>query len=380
MYWLSALPISSPPSIVLGDEVRISSLSRRLVRVEPRGPRGFEDAPTFGIAGREALATGGPALRKVDDATVASDDFVVRMQQSGPVPSCAAPADQTDVSGPRNANSFPEGARAEDVGACCDLCDSDPTCVAWVFGEDVGSGHNCWPLAGFDGLESDIDDRSFGCGRHGGCPLNEPHFTVHSPGGALLFNSSTTPAVAPELLHWPSPLSTAAYALMDYPRFTVPPWGPAPIPPNATVDPELAGTHGYDFRNNVRGDLYVFLLGGDLDGWAAARSDVVALTGPCPRLPDFAFGTWFTYWHAYSEAEAKDDIAHWEKLGLPIDVWGLDMNWRNTSDEQDRYYDHPNTGLFANFTEWFGYLREHKLRTYFNDHPFPVGRSANHTH
>ena len=56
------------------------------------------------------------------------------------------------------------------------------------------------------------------------------------------------------------------------------------------------------------------------------------------------------------------------------------MNWRNTSDEQDRYYDHPNTGLFANFTEWFGYLRAHKLRTYFNDHPFPVGRSANHTH
>ena len=34
--------------------------------------------------------------------------------------------------------------------------------------------------------------------------------------------------------------------------------------------------------------------------------------------------------------------------------------------------DHPNTALFANFTEWFGYLRSQRLRTYFNDHPFPV--------
>ena len=110
--------------------------------------------------------------------------------------------------------------------------------------------------------------------------------------------------------------------------------------------------------------------------------------GPCPLLPDFAYGTWFTWWHSYSEAEAKDDIAHWEALGLPIDVWALDMNWRNTSKDnlhdgevgsQDHYYDHPNSALFpgdgpygSSFTEWFDWLKTQKLRTYFNDHPFPV--------
>ena len=31
---------------------RISALSDRLVRVEPRGPRGFEDSQTFSIVGR----------------------------------------------------------------------------------------------------------------------------------------------------------------------------------------------------------------------------------------------------------------------------------------------------------------------------------------
>ena len=45
---------------------------------------------------------------------------------------------------------------------------------------------------------------------------------------------------------------------------------------------------------------------------------------------------------------------------------------RNTSGGQDRYYDHPDTALFPNFGEWFDLLRAKGLRTYFNDHPFPV--------
>ena len=57
---------------------------------------------------------------------------------------------------------------------------------------------------------------------------------------------------------------------------------------------------------------------------------------------------------------------------LPLDLWGLDMNWRNTSSGQERYYDHPNTALFPDWKEWLGFLRAKGLRTYFNDHPFPV--------
>jgi hypothetical protein len=72
------------------------------------------------------------------------------------------------------------------------------------------------------------------------------------------------------------------------------------------------------------------------------------------------------------------------------------MNWRNTSKDnllpgtgpghphpevgsQDHYYDHPNSNLYpgdgpygSSFTEWFDWLKGQKLRTYFNDHPFPV--------
>ena len=67
----------------------------------------------------------------------------------------------------------------------------------------------------------------------------------------------------------------------------------------------------------------------------------------------------------------------WQDNKLPLDVWALDMNWRNTSKDnllpgagpghpfsesgsQDHYYDHPNSELFpgdgpygSSFTEWF---------------------------
>lgn len=45
--------------------------------------------------------------------------------------------------------------------------------------------------------------------------------------------------------------------------------------------------------------------GEDLSAWSSARVEFLKLTGPCPLLPDFAYGTWFTYWHSYTEAEAR---------------------------------------------------------------------------
>jgi hypothetical protein len=56
------------------------------------------------------------------------------------------------------------------------------------------------------------------------------------------------------------------------------------------------------------------------------------------------------------------------------------MNWRLTDHNKDHFYDNANTGLFPGLnntkndssTEWFQFLKDKKLRTYFNDHPFPV--------
>ena len=71
---------------------------------------------------------------------------------------------------------------------------------------------------------------------------------------------------------------------------------------------------------NTNGDVYVFLLGDSLDTWWSARREFVRLTGPTPVLPEWAFGIWFTWWHAFTEAEAKAEILRWRTDKLPLDV------------------------------------------------------------
>jgi hypothetical protein len=219
--------------------------------------------------------------------------------------------------------------------------------------------------------------------------------------------SATLPS---NLLHWPSPLEQKAYALVDSPRFTVPEWGPTPIPPNATVDPALRPTNGYDFRNNASGDTYIFILGSDkatkfdLESWYSSRAEFLQMTGPTPLLPDWAYGTWYTWYIAYTEEEAKEDAGNWTAGKYPLDVWALDMEWRNHTYNdskrrppsescrsqtdssplcQDHFYNAPNTTLFpglggpnSSSAEWFDWLHKQGLKTYFNDHPFPVAEQA----
>lgn len=200
-------------------------------------------------------------------------------------------------------------------------------------------------------------------------------------GGSVVYDSANDPTLRPNLLHWPPPLTTSSYALVDHPRFFVPEWGPTPMPDAGHVDPALRPTNGYDFRNVVEGDTYVFLLGQDLKSWGHSRVEFLTLTGPTPLLPDYAFGIWYTWWHPFTEEEAKEDIQHWEAGRFPLDVWGLDLNWRNISGDAEHYYSHPNVTAFpdlaGNGTAWFSWLRSKKLRTYLSDHPFPVaGRGA----
>ena len=142
---------------------------------------------------------------------------------------------------------------------------------------------------------------------------------VFSASGTLVWSVPDLAQVS-QNLHWPSPTLSASYAIKDFPRFYAPPWGPTPIPASATVDPALLETNGYDYRINQDGDTYVFLLGSTLDAWSASRVEFITLAGPTPVLPDFAFGTWFTWWHPYTEVEAKGEVERWQASQTHLDL------------------------------------------------------------
>ena len=76
------------------------------------------------------------------------------------------------------------------------------------------------------------------------------------------------------------------------------------IPQSHLTDPQLQNTSGYDIRNDAD-DIYIFIAKGN---YTRLKRDFIALTGPVPRLPDWAFGTWFTEWHNYSQVDAEEEM------------------------------------------------------------------------
>ena len=412
--------LTSDAEIIVGN-VRVQALSDTLVRIEPKGPKGFENRTTFMVVDRDSwggIKITKEASVKVGDATIITTlttaSYKVILTQGPPPPPpppptpfsmCGSQQLDTDIRDGERIKSCQDYSKPcltkTTQATCCNACSATPNaeCTAWIWQPSNG---DCWLMAFVSGSVS-AGDRVLGGKINEGGDTKKPigvSATVTAPDGTVLFAADDLNHVSGNLF-WPSPMTeagetTPSYGIKDYPRFFTPPWAVAPIPVNATVDPALVATNGYDFTNNQAGDLYVFLLGKSLASYHASRREFITLTGPCPVLPDYAFGTWFTYWHSYSEKEAKDDISRWESGNLPIDVWALDMNWRNTSSDhlnpgqspyhphpeigsQDHYYDHPNSNLFPgdgpfgdSFTEWFAFLKGKKLRTYFNDHPFPV--------
>eukprot|EP01043_Picozoa_sp_COSAG02_P030611 COSAG02_NODE_1962_length_10253_cov_6.942294_11_plen_440_part_00 len=343
--------------IVVNGDIRVQALSPTLLRVEPRGPnRQFEDRTTFMVTGRDWP---GIPITKKSDGTLSTASWDVAVTPA-PAGSGAAPSILvTDKRGAALYNSSaarPTPARRD--GPVPSLCEGLPEA---------------------------------NCTEPGLSPREPAHWVcLWDQGKCSEINQETKP----NLLHWPAPLTSSAYALTDHPRFFVPEWDLKPAP--RTVEPALAPTNGYDFRNNVQHDTYIFLLGDTLASWRSSRQEFIKLAGATPLLPDYAFGTWFTWWHPFTMDDAQDNVTRWETDLLPLDIWALDMNWRHTEavsygaqaqkgqaagevGTQDHYYDHPNEQLFpgngpygSSFTEWFDWLKSHKLRTYFNDHPFPV--------
>ena len=299
-----------PSCEVVVGAVRVQALSPTLLRVEPRGPLGFENRPTFMVANR----------------------------------------------------SF------------------------------AGVEVSARPAAGG---ASNITTRHYSVMLH-----HNGSFSVRdAAGGRIVYRApatTNTTNATTNLLHWPAPLAAEAYAIEDRPRFVPPGWAPEPAPTGTA--PSLQPTSGYDFQNRVGGDLYIFLLGGSLGEWWASREEFLRLTGPTPLLPDYAYGTWFTRWHQYTEAEVKAEVGRWDAGGFPLDIFGLDMNWRRTNGsivgalschsqnatdttcEDHRYLVNttefpqaPHTKPLRAYLQW---MSDRGLHTYLNDHPFPRDRAT----
>jgi hypothetical protein len=225
-----------------GMNVRVQALSASLVRIEPQGPRGFESNTTFMVVNRSFVGLPMSQTGNATHAVFTTAYYVVVLTQSPAPPSppsmCSAHTNNDITNGARVPSCLNKEPCLSGVtqDQCCGNCSSSTEgCSVWIYQPSQGS---CWLMEEADGYHP-ASDRN--CGGNFG-PSPSPtgiSASVYSPSGALLWTIPDLDAVG-QNLNWPSPTQSAAYAIMDYPRFYVPPWGPTPAPPN--VDPELRNT------------------------------------------------------------------------------------------------------------------------------------------
>lgn len=71
-------------------------------------------------------------------------------------------------------------------------------------------------------------------------------------------------------------------------------------------------------------DIYVFAYGHD---YREAVRAVYTICGSTPMLPRFAFGNWWSRFHAYSDREYLHLMDEFKAQGIPITVATLDIDW-----------------------------------------------------
>ncbi len=74
-------------------------------------------------------------------------------------------------------------------------------------------------------------------------------------------------------------------------------------------------------------DWYIFAHGHD---YKAAMRDFIAVAGRIPIPPRFAFGTWWSRYWSYTNAEFRDLVDQFHSHDVPLDVLVIDMDWHLT--------------------------------------------------
>ena len=98
-----------------------------------------------------------------------------------------------------------------------------------------------------------------------------------------------------------------------------------------------------------------------------ALGDYTRISGKIPMPPRFAFGTWWSRYWDYSDAELKDLVAQFHQNKVPLDVLVIDMGWHLSPQAiKDRGFqlDENNNDQSGHSAGWSGYTWDPK---YFPD-------------
>jgi len=131
--------------------------------MELAGSSGFDDRPSVAVTGRTTATP--PFTVETIGETIVLRTAAVNLTYTSPGGNSTPPvqnrsmcvlAADADVADGTRVPDFPEGANASSQTACCDLCDGDSSCTAWIYAPVTPTasipgdvpGANCWLMMG----------------------------------------------------------------------------------------------------------------------------------------------------------------------------------------------------------------------------------------
>ena len=120
-------------------------------------------------------------------------------------------------------------------------------------------------------------------------------------------------------------------------------------------------------RSSDEFDIYVFAYGKE---YREAVKALYAITGQAPMLPRYAFGNWWSRYHAYTDEEYLSLMDSFEKYGIPLTVATVDMDW-HYSDDVDRQKKITESGNVSEEKGTVGEFRPGWTGYSWNDELFP---------
>ena len=132
-------------------------------------------------------------------------------------------------------------------------------------------------------------------------------------------------------------------------------------------------------------DLYVFAYGKDFRGAIRALFEI---SGKVPMIPRYAFGNWWSRYHAYTDKEYLHILDKLSDRDIPLTVATIDMDWHwsTTLDERKKITEQGknddfhggakgwtgyswNTDLFPDYRAFLQKIKDRDLKITLNLHP-----------
>ena len=198
---VSSKPAFAPftPTAPNGFLLQLSAPGLGALAIDPAGSLTLYDAAGAVLTTSAPLAT---ATGRTYAWPHLTGNLPVPPQRLGRNDTCPPRQNGMDVNGPIRSDGFPNGLAGKSEDECCAACNSDPTCISWVWsdGTHPDPAGNCWPLKGYSGTK-----QSTGRVLGGFAPPPPPPppgttvFSFATPQGATFVGSGTDGGAATTL-------------------------------------------------------------------------------------------------------------------------------------------------------------------------------------